>query len=85
MSVNFQQMAPILAACMTTGGVIFHIGKQAERLDIISNTVEAQEKKGNTNNNSICEMLGKIDILRNDITNIKEDIHDIKGYMGNSK
>ena len=85
MSINFQQMAPILAACMTTGGVIFQIGKQAERLDIISNTVEAQEKKGNINNNSICEILGKIDILRNDITNIKEDIHDIKGYMSNSR
>lgn len=85
MSVNFQQIAPILAACITTGGVIFQIGKQAERLDIISNSVEAQEKKGNINNNSICEMLGKIDILRNDITNIKEDIHDIKAYMIKSR
>ena len=45
MSVNFQQLAPILAACMTTGGVIFQIGKHAEKLEIISLKVEAQEKK----------------------------------------
>ena len=46
MSVNFQQLAPILAACMTTGGVIFQIGKHAEKLEIISLKVEAQEKSG---------------------------------------
>ena len=45
MSVNFQQLAPILAACMTTGGVIFQIGKHAEKLELIGIKVEAQEKK----------------------------------------
>ena len=45
MSVNFQHIAPILAACMTTSGVIFQIGKHAEKLDIIGLKVEAQEKK----------------------------------------
>ena len=35
MNVNFQQLAPILAACMTTGGVIFQIGKHAEKLELI--------------------------------------------------
>ena len=82
MSVNFQQLAPILAACMTTGGIIFQIGKQSEKLDILGMKVEAQEKRESINNQSICEILGSINILKNDVTYIKEDVHDIKGYMG---
>jgi len=81
MSVNFQQIAPIIAACMTTGGVIFQIGKHAEKLDIIGMKVEAQEKKDEFTNKSINEILGTVNILRNDVQNIKEDIKDIKTYM----
>ena len=81
MSVNFQQLAPILAACMTTGGLIFQIGKHAEKLDIIGVKVEAQEKKEDYNNLNINEILGNVNILKNDIQNIKEDIRDIKGYI----
>ena len=81
MSVNFQQIAPIIAACMTSGGLIFQIGKHAEKLDIIGTKVEAQEKKDYENNLSTYEISGKIDILKNDINNIKEDIKDIKSYM----
>jgi hypothetical protein len=85
MSINFQQIAPIIAACMTTGGVIFQIGKHAEKLDIIGVKVEAQEKKEGFNNQNINEILGNVNILKNDIQNIKEDIRDIKGYMGKIK
>lgn len=83
MIVNFQQIAPIIAACMTTGGLIFQIGKHAEKLDVIGVKVEAQEKKEGYNNQNINEILGNVNILKNDIQNIKEDIKDIKGYMGN--
>lgn len=82
MIVNFQQIAPIIAACMTTGGLIFQIGKHAEKLDVIGVKVEAQEKKEGYNNQNINEILGNVNILKNDIQNIKEDIKDIKGYMG---
>ena len=82
MSINFQQIAPIIAACMTTGGLIFQIGKHAEKLDVIGVKVEAQEKKEGYNNQNINEILGNVNILKNDIQNIKEDIKDIKGYMG---
>ncbi len=68
---------------MTTGGVIFQIGKHAEKLDIIGVKVEAQEKKEGYNNQNINEILGNVNILKNDIQNIKEDIKDIKGYMCN--
>ena len=81
MSVNFQQLAPILAACMTTGGVIFQIGKHSEKLESIGLKVEAQEKKDAYYNQSISQLLGKMDVLKNDMSNIKEDIKDIKDYM----
>ncbi len=81
MSVNFQQLAPILAACMTTGGVIFQIGKQSEKLELIGMKVEAQEKKEAYYNQSISQLLGKLDVLKNDVGNIKEDIKEIKSYM----
>ena len=79
--MNFQQIAPILAACMTTGGVIFQIGKHAEKLELIGVKVEAQEKKETYYNQSISQLLGKMDVLKNDMNNIKDDIKDIKDYM----
>ena len=82
MSINFQQIAPIIAACMTTGGLIFQIGKHAEKLDVISVKVEAQDTKEGYHTQTINEILGNVNILKNDIQNIKEDIRDIKGYMG---
>ena len=85
MSVNFQQLAPILAACMTTGGVIFQIGKQSERLEVIGLKVEAQGKKEEYYNQSINKLLGTMDVLKNDVNNIKEDIRDIKDYMKKTK
>ena len=45
MSVNFTQLAPIIGAFVTTGGILFQTGKQAEKLDTIGIKVEAQEKR----------------------------------------
>lgn len=81
MSINFQQLAPILAACMTTGGVIFQIGKQSEKLELLGLKVEAQEKKEEYYNQSINQLLGSMNILKNDVGNIKDDIKEIKDYM----
>ena len=81
MSINFQQLAPILAACMTTGGVIFQIGKHAEKLELIGLRVEAQEKKEEYYNQSINKLLGSMNLLNSDISNIKEDIKEIKTYF----
>ena len=85
MSVNFQTLAPIIGAFMTTGGLIFQVGKQSERLDTIGLKVEAQEKKDIFNNEKICEIYNKMNILQNDVSNIKEDINDIKSYIRNKK
>ena len=81
MSINFQQLAPILAACMTTGGVIFQMGKQSEKLELLGLKVEAQEKKEEYYNQSINQLLGSMNILKNDVGNIKDDIKEIKDYM----
>ena len=81
MSVNFQQLAPILAACMTTGGVIFQIGKQSEKLELLGLKVDAQEKKEEYYNQSINQLLGTMNVLKNDVGNIKDDIKEIKDYM----
>ena len=85
MSVNFTQLAPIIGAFVTTGGILFQIGKQAEKLDTIGIKVEAQEKKDIFNNEKICEIYNKVNILQNDISNIKEDINEIKSYIRNKK
>lgn len=81
MSVNFQHIAPIIAACMTTGGVIFQIGKHAEKLDFIGLKVEAQEKKEASTSQTVNEILGNVNLVRNDVENIKGDIKEIKNYM----
>ena len=81
MSVNFQHVAPIIAACITTGSVVFQIGKHAEKLDFIGMKVEAQEKKEGATNQTINEILGNVNLVRNDVENIKDDIKEIKNYM----
>lgn len=81
MSVNFQQIAPIIAACVTSGGIVFQIGKQSEKLVNLGFKVEAQEKKYSLNVGAINEMNQKLTTLTNDMTHVKRDIHDIKTKM----
>ena len=78
MSVNFQQLAPIIAACVTTGGIVFQIGKQSERLESLGMKVEAQEKQNISVNNVICGMDTKLNIISNDLSHLKNDISEIK-------
>ena len=81
MSVNFQQVAPILAACVTSGGIIFQIGKQSERMDIIGLKVEAQEKKSEIVSHTIPAIDNKLSIIGNDLSHLKNDIKEIKQKM----
>ena len=81
MSVNFQQIAPIIAACVTSGGIVYQIGKQSEKLVNLGFKVEAQEKKYSLNVGAINEMNQKLTTLTNDMTHVKRDIHDIKTKM----
>ena len=45
MSVNFNQLAPIVATIATAGGLIFQIGKHSEKLNVLGLEVQALEKK----------------------------------------
>ena len=81
MSINYQIIGPLIAGITTISGIIFQVGKQSEKLDIINFKVEAHEKKYEFNNEKICDIHGNINILKNDIENIKEDIDDIKSYI----
>ena len=81
MSINFQTLGPVIAACTTIGGMVFQMGKQSEKLELIGFKVEAQEKKYEFNNEKICDIHSTMDILKHDISNIKENIKDIKSYI----
>jgi peptidoglycan hydrolase CwlO-like protein len=84
MSINFVQLAPILAATTTIGGLIFQLGKHSEKLDIIGFKVEAQGKKEEHLNQACNDIKSSIQSLQKDISYIKEDIHDIKGTIHQS-
>lgn len=78
MSINMQIIGPVIAASATVGGMIFQMGKQSEKLDFIGMKVEAQEKKEEFLNEKLCEIYNKMNTLQNDISYMKEDVHDIK-------
>tara|TARA_Y100000389_G_scaffold78583_1_gene75351 strand:- start:1749 stop:2000 length:252 start_codon:yes stop_codon:yes gene_type:complete len=78
MSITLVQLAPMIAATTTVGGLIFQIGKHSEKLDMIGFKVEAQGKKEEYLNQSVNDIKASIQSLQKDISYIKEDVHDIK-------
>ena len=66
---------------LTVGGLIFKMGEHAEKIHVISSTVEAQEKRIDINHNIINEIHNDLSILRNDISYMKSDIHEIKNRL----
>jgi hypothetical protein len=86
MNVNiFQIIAPVVAASATIGGIIFQVGKQSEKLDIIGMKVETQSKKEEFFNEKLCDIFNTVNSLKSDISYMKEDIHDIKISMKKSR
>lgn len=79
--MNFQQVLPYLGGMLSVGGLIFKMGEHAEKIHVISGTVEAQEKRIDINHNIINEIHNDLSILRNDISYMKEDIHEIKNRL----
>ena len=53
------------------------MGQHAEKLDVLDNIVQAQEKKVEGNHNIIYEIHNDMSILKNDISYMKEDLHNI--------
>jgi len=81
MSVNLQQILPLVGGLISVGGLIFKMGQHAEKLDVLDLKVYAQEKKVELNHNIINDIHNDLSILRNDISYMKEDIHEIKNRL----
>ena len=73
-----QQIIPLIGGCVSVGGIIFQMGKHADKLDILWSKVEAQEKKEEYMNSTLYEIKGDLKTLTHDISSIKEDICEIK-------
>tara|TARA_Y100000022_G_C13127709_1_gene318874 strand:+ start:25 stop:273 length:249 start_codon:yes stop_codon:yes gene_type:complete len=76
--MNPQQFLPFVGATVSIGGIIFQMGKHADRLDFLWAKVEAQEKKEEYMNSTLYEIKSDIKTLKHDIDNIKGDISEIK-------
>jgi peptidoglycan hydrolase CwlO-like protein len=79
--MNPQQVLPFIGATISIGGIIFQTGKHAEKIDFVFGKVEAQEKKVDYNNESLCEIKSDLKTLTNDVATIKQDIRDVKQRM----
>lgn len=73
-----QQIFPLIGATISIGGIIFQMGKHADKLDILWTKVEAQGKKEEYMNSTLYEIKGDLKTLAHDVTSIKEDICEIK-------
>ena len=58
-----QQVIPLIGGCISVGGIIFQMGKHADRLDFLWGKVEAQEKKEEYMNKTLYEMKGDLKTL----------------------
>ena len=83
MNIGIQQIIPFAGGIVSIAGIIFKTGQHAEKLDVLTSTVHAQEKKVSSNFNIINEIHNVISILKNDISYIKEDLHHIKKKFEN--
>jgi|TARA_B110000858_G_scaffold198298_1_gene263829 hypothetical protein len=83
MNIGIQQMVPMIGCIISISGIIFKTGQHAEKLDILTNTVHAQELKVSTNFNIINDIHNDISILKNDISYMKDDLHHIKTKLEN--
>ena len=73
-----QQMVPFIGMGFTIGSVVFQVGKQSEKLDIVNLKVEAQEKKTYASNEKICDIYNVVSTLKTELDYVKKDVHDIK-------
>ena len=85
MSLNLQQLLPLAGGIISVGGLIFKMGQHAEKLDVLDNTVQAQEKKVELNHSIIHDIHNDMSILKNDISYMKEDLHNINLKLDKDK
>ena len=63
--MSLQQILPYIGGMISVGGLIFKMGEHAEKIHVLTGTVEAQEKKVEINHNIINEIHNDLGILKN--------------------
>lgn len=80
-NVTIGNLLPYIGGILSTGGIIFHIGKQSEKLDTIGLEVKALEKKDDTYNMFMNNINGKLLLADEKLKNIEEDVREIKNKL----
>lgn len=70
-----------IGAAVSIGGIIFKIGQQSEKLEMLGIKVEAQESREIKEIEHISDIKNDITLLKTDLSYIKRDIHDIKNKI----
>lgn len=78
MSITYFQHA---GAAISIAGIIFKIGQQSEKLDMLGIKVEAQESRDVKEIEHISDIKNDITLVKTDVSYIKQDIHDIKNKL----
>ena len=76
MSFNIQQILPLIIGSISISGILFKTWQHDKKLEILDSTIEVQRKKINNNNLIINEIHNDISILEDDISCMKQDIHN---------
>jgi len=91
MSINFNTLAPISATVLSLGGLVYQIGRNSEKLDLLNNKVYAQEKKVDENYKYINDMKifmsrsdEKLDDMNTSIKEIKYKLEKIEDKINKS-
>ena len=66
---------PYIGGIISIGGIIFQVGKQAEKLHLIENKVYANENKNNDLSKTIYDIHGKVCSIEGEIKEIKNFIN----------
>ena len=69
-----QNIAPMIGAGISFGGIIFHIGKHSEKLSILNFKVDALEEKKKNNNKLKNKIKSKLLFKKKKLKKIKKKI-----------
>ena len=75
---NIPPLIPYIGGFISIGGIVFHIGKQSEKLETIGFEVKALENKEDSHNVFMSNINGKLLIADEKLKNIEEDVREIK-------
>tara|TARA_B100001248_G_C27363468_1_gene447718 strand:+ start:693 stop:941 length:249 start_codon:yes stop_codon:yes gene_type:complete len=78
---SITNLIPIIGASISIGGIIFQIGKQAEKLHNISFQIDALENNEKEYNNFMNNINSKLLLADEKLKNIENDVKYIKSKI----